>query len=58
MEPEGDATRAIVESDYEMPGYIPGIIKNLMTKNWIERNTRQMLGDFKALAEVAVPVPA
>ena len=58
LEPEGDATRVIVESDYEMPGHIPGVIQSLMTKNWIERNTRQMLGDFKALAEVTVPVPA
>ena len=58
FEPEGDATRVILESDYEMPGHIPGVIQSLMTKNWIERNTRQMLGDFKALAEVTVPVPA
>ena len=58
FEPEGDATRLVVESEYEMPAYIPGFIKSLMTKNWIERNVRQMLGDFKALAELTVPVPA
>jgi uncharacterized membrane protein len=58
FEPEGDATRVIVESDYEMPGHLPGFIRNLMTKNWIERNTRQMLGDFKALAEATVPAHA
>ena len=57
FEREGDATRLIVESDYEMPGYIPGFLKSLMTKNWIERNVRHMLQDFKALAEVAVAVP-
>ena len=58
FEPEGAATRVIVESDYEMPGHIPGFIKDLMSKNWVERNTHQMLGDFKALAEVTVPTPA
>jgi uncharacterized membrane protein len=58
FEPEGEATRVIVESDYEMPGYVPGFLQNLMTKNWIERNVRQMLEEFKALAELKVPVPA
>ena len=54
----GDATRVIVEGDYEMPGYIPGFLKNLMTKAFFERQTRHMLGDFKALAEATVPVRA
>ena len=58
LEPEGDATRLIIESDYEWPGHIPGFIKSLMTENWIERQTRHMLEDFKALAEAKVPVPA
>ena len=58
FEREGDATRLIVESDWEMPGHLPGFIKSLMSENWIERNVRQMLGDFKALAELKVPVPA
>jgi len=58
FEPEGDATRLIIEGDWEMPGYIPGFIKNLMTKNWIERNVRHILEDFKALAETKVPTPA
>ena len=58
FEPEGDATRVIVESDYEMPGHIPGFLKSLMTKSFFERQTRHMLGDFKALAEATVPVPA
>ncbi len=56
--PEGDATRVIVESEYEMPGRIPGFIKNLVNKSWVERHMRQGLQDFKALAEVTVPVPA
>jgi hypothetical protein len=54
FEPEGDATRLIVEADYEMPGHIPGF----MTRSFFERQTRHMLGDFKALAEATVAVPA
>jgi uncharacterized membrane protein len=58
FEPEGNATRVIMESDYEMPGHIPGFLKSLMTKGFFERQTRHILGDFKAMAEATVPVPA
>ena len=58
FEPEGAATRVIIEADYEMPGHIPGFLKTLMTKSFFERQTRHMLADFKALAEATVPVPA
>ena len=58
FERDGDATRLIVGSDYELPGHIPGFLKNLLTKNWIDRNMRQMLEEFKAQAELKVPVPA
>jgi len=58
FEPDGEATRVVIDSDWEMPGHIPGFIKNLMTKSWVERNTRQMLADFKALAEATVPARA
>ena len=58
FERDGDATRLIVESDYELPGHIPGFLRNLLTKSWIDRNMRQMLEEFKALAELKVPVPA
>jgi hypothetical protein len=58
LEPDGDATRLIVESDYEMPGHIPGPLKSLMTKTFFDRQMRHMLGDFKAMAEATVPVPA
>ncbi len=54
FEPDGDATRVIVESDYELPRHVPGF----MTKGFFERQTRHMLGDFKAMAEATVPVPA
>ena len=54
FEPEGDATRVIVEGDYETPGYIPGF----MTKSFFERQMRHMLQDAKALAEATVPAPA
>jgi carbon monoxide dehydrogenase subunit G len=58
FESEGDATRLIVESDYEIPGYIPGFLKNLMSKTFFERQGRHMFEDFKALAELKVPVTA
>jgi uncharacterized membrane protein len=58
FEPDSDATRVVLDSDWEMPGKLPGFIQSLMTKNWIERNVHQMLGDFKALAEAKVPAHA
>jgi uncharacterized membrane protein len=58
FEPDGDATRVVIDSDWEMPGHWPGFIKNLVTKGMVERNTRQMLADFKALAEATVPAHA
>ena len=41
-----------------MPGHIPGPLKSLMTKSFFDRQMRHMLGDFKAMAEATVPVPA
>lgn len=41
-----------------MPGYIPGFLKNLMSKSFFERQARHMMGDFKALAELTVPAHA
>ena len=58
FERDGEATRVVIESDYAMPGKVPEFIKSLMSRNWIERNTHQMLGDFKALAEAKVPAHA
>ncbi len=58
FEPEGESTRVIVEAEYEMPGQIPGVLKNLLTRPFFERQSRRMLEDFKGLAEVTVPVPA
>jgi hypothetical protein len=58
FERDGEATLLTMDSDWEMPGHLPGFIKDLVSKGWVERNTRQMLADFKALAEAKVPVPA
>jgi ligand-binding SRPBCC domain-containing protein len=58
FEHNGDATRLIVESDYELPGKLPGFIKAIATKGWVERSHRNMLADFKALAEAKVPAHA
>jgi len=57
-EPEGDATRLVLESDYDMPGKLPGFIKDLMTKGWMEGNVRRMLADIKAFTEATVPAHA
>ncbi len=58
FEPDGETTRVVIDSDWEMPGHWPGFIKSLVTKGWVERQTRQMLADFKALAEATVPAHA
>ncbi len=58
FERDGDATLLSIDSDYEMPGHLPGFIKELMTKRWMERNVHHMLEDFKTFAEAKVPVPA
>ncbi len=58
LEAEGDGTRLIMEADYDLPGYIPGVIKNLWTKPYFERQTRHMLGELKAITEATVPVHA
>ena len=58
FEPDGDATNVIVESDYEMPGKVPGFIKDFMSKGWGERNFRNAMADFKALVEAKVPATA
>ena len=58
FEPDGDATRVVFESEWEMPGKMPGAIKDLATKGWMERNTRNIVADFKTLAEAKVPAKA
>jgi carbon monoxide dehydrogenase subunit G len=58
LEPDGDATRLALESDYEMPGHIPGFVKNLMTKGWMEGNVHKILVDIKAFTEATVPAHA
>jgi uncharacterized membrane protein len=58
FERDGDVTRVVVESDYEVPGKLPGFIKDVMTKGWVGRYMRHAAESFKALAEATVPVPA
>ena len=58
LESEGDATRLILESDYDMPGKLPGFIKDLMTKGWMEGNVHRILTDIKAFTEATVPAHA
>ena len=56
FEPVGDGTQVTMQADYELP-HLPKFIQDLMSKHWMERQTRQMLEDFKALAEATVPIP-
>mgnify|MGYP001817256794 CR=1 FL=1 len=58
FEPDGDATSVVMESDYEMPGKLPGFIKDLLATGWMQRTHRQIVADFKALAEARVPAKA
>ena len=57
FEPDGEATRLVYDADWERPGKMPGFIKELVNKGWAERHMRQVLADFKALAEAKVPAP-
>jgi hypothetical protein len=57
FETEGKATRMIVEGDYDIPGHFPGFIKSVMTKTWVERQTRHQMENIKGLVEATVPVP-
>ncbi len=58
LEPDGDATRCVFESDWDMPGKVPGFIKDMLNKGWMERNMHNILADFKAMAEAKVPAHA
>jgi uncharacterized protein YndB with AHSA1/START domain len=57
MEPEGDATHLTIETDYEIK-HVPGFLKNLMSKSFVERQMRHQMENLKAFAEATVPVPA
>jgi len=41
-----------------MPGKVPGFIKDLISKGWMERSAHQVLDDFKALAAANIPADA
>ena len=58
FEPDGDATRLVVESHYQLPRMLPGFVKDLMSKSWVERQERQMLRNLKDHAEATVPAHA
>lgn len=58
LEPDGDATRLLVECDYEIPGRLPGFLKDLIDGRMSQRFPRQMMRDLKALAEAEAPARA
>ena len=51
LEPDGDATRLLVECDYEIPGRLPGFLKDVIDGRMSQRFPREMMQDLKALAE-------
>jgi uncharacterized membrane protein len=55
FEPDGEGTRVVIESDWQVPGHWPGFIKDLVAKGMAERSTRHMLSELKALSEATVP---
>ena len=58
LEPDGDATHLIVDCDYQLPGHLPGVVKDLLGRSVIERTMCETGEKFRALAEATVPVPA
>jgi len=58
LEPDGDATHLIVDCDYQLPGHLPGVVKDLLSRSLVERTMRETGEKFRALAEATVPAPA
>ena len=58
FEPDGDATRVVFVSDFEVPVKLPGFVKDIVVKVFSERYARDVLADLKALAEAEVPAGA
>jgi len=58
FEPDGEATRVAMGSDFEMPGRMPGFLKDLMIRGMVERQHRKILAGFKGLAEAKVTAHA
>ena len=58
MEPEGGATHLALETDYEMPKHMPGFLKSLMSRSFVERQMRHQMENLKAFTEATVPVLA
>ena len=42
FEPDGDATRLIIESDYQVPSELSGFLRDLMSSSWVEHSVRRM----------------
>ncbi len=56
LEPDGVATRLLVECDYDIAFRMPGFLKDVLAKVWGERNAHQMMQNLKTTAEAEVPV--
>lgn len=58
LQPDGDATRLVIESDSEVAGAfgkLPGFLKYPIARRVGERNWRQNMARLKALAEASDP---
>ena len=44
--------------DYELPGHLPGVVKDLLGRSLVERTMRETGEKLRALAEATVPAPA
>ena len=58
FEPDGDRTRVILESDFDVSSKLPGFVTDIVRRGFSERYTREVLADLKALAEAEVPASA
>ena len=58
LKPDGDATHLIVDCDYRLPGHLPAVVKDLLSRGLVERTMRETGERFRALAGATVPAPA
>jgi uncharacterized membrane protein len=55
--PAGTGTDLETEVDYELPaGFLGQVADKLFVENWIQRDLRHSMDNFKALVETKVPV--
>jgi uncharacterized protein YndB with AHSA1/START domain len=58
LEPEGDGTRKVVTSTFELQGFIGGLVSRLILKPLIQRHSNRCERNLRALAERAATARA